>query len=113
MGNFKGHALPGSLFLISGMWWAVKYSLWYATRRNKSAGAARLTTRAAQHRLEIIEGATMLFCSVVGEFHRNLLMITIYLLNNTTSYLDIDINLFVLNAFMCVCVRNASRTVHS
>ncbi|XP_017334605.1 transmembrane protein 45A isoform X2 [Ictalurus punctatus] len=66
MGSFKGHALPGSMLLISGVWWAVKYSLWYAIRRNKSAGAARLTTRATQHRLEIVEGAMMLFFAIVG-----------------------------------------------
>lgn len=68
MGSFKGHALPGSILLISGVWWAVKYSLWYAIRRNKSAGAARLTTRATQHRLEIVEGAMMLFFAIVGKF---------------------------------------------
>lgn len=56
------------MLLISGVWWAVKYSLWYAIRRNKSAGAARLTTRATQHRLEIVEGAMMLFFAIVGKF---------------------------------------------
>ncbi|XP_072539149.1 transmembrane protein 45A isoform X2 [Salminus brasiliensis] len=66
MGNFKGHALPGSFFLIAGLWWAVKYSLWYATRRNKSAGAGRITTRAMQHRLEITEGAVTLCFSLIG-----------------------------------------------
>ncbi|XP_030647733.1 transmembrane protein 45A [Chanos chanos] len=66
MGNFKGHALPGSFFLISGLWWAGKYSLWYATRRNKSAGAGRLTTRATQRRVEIFEGAVMVSFSVIG-----------------------------------------------
>ncbi|XP_026854661.2 transmembrane protein 45A [Electrophorus electricus] len=66
MGNFKGHALPGSFFLIAGLWWAVKHSLWYTTRRNRSVGAGRLATRALQHRLEIIEGAVMLSFSVIG-----------------------------------------------
>uniref|UniRef100_A0AAY4DY28 Transmembrane protein 45B n=1 Tax=Denticeps clupeoides TaxID=299321 RepID=A0AAY4DY28_9TELE len=42
MGSFQGHALPGSFFLIVAQWWAVKYSLWYATRRKKSASAGRM-----------------------------------------------------------------------
>ncbi|CAO2635637.1 Transmembrane protein 45B [Lemmus lemmus] len=29
MANFKGHALPGSFFLIFGLWWSVKYPLKY------------------------------------------------------------------------------------
>ncbi|XP_062853132.1 transmembrane protein 45A [Trichomycterus rosablanca] len=66
MGNFKGHALPGSFFLMGGLWWAVKHSLWYVTRRNRNAGAGRLATRATQHRLEIIEGAVILSFSVIG-----------------------------------------------
>ncbi|KAG9349340.1 hypothetical protein JZ751_027783 [Albula glossodonta] len=64
MGSFKGHALPGSFFLIVGLWWAGKFSFWYATRRKKSAG--HLTSRAAQRRLEVIEGATILSFSVIG-----------------------------------------------
>ncbi|XP_036397172.1 transmembrane protein 45A-like [Megalops cyprinoides] len=64
MGNFKGHALPGTLFLIVGLWWAGKFSLWYATRRNKGAG--RLTSRAAQRRLEVIEGSVILSFSMIG-----------------------------------------------
>uniref|UniRef100_A0A4W4EDP7 Transmembrane protein 45B n=1 Tax=Electrophorus electricus TaxID=8005 RepID=A0A4W4EDP7_ELEEL len=27
MANFKGHALPGSFFLLFGLWWSVKYPL--------------------------------------------------------------------------------------
>lgn len=66
MGSFQGHALPGSFFLIAGLWWATKYSLWYATRRNRSAGAGRLATRVLQRRMEIIEGAVVLVFSVIG-----------------------------------------------
>ncbi|KAG5833664.1 transmembrane protein 45A-like [Anguilla rostrata] len=64
MGNFKGHALPGSMFLMVGLWWAGKSSFWYAARRKKSAGL--LTSRAAQRRLEVIEGVTILSFSVIG-----------------------------------------------
>lgn len=68
MGSFKGHALPGSFFLIAGLWWAGKYSLWYATLRNKSLGSTstRLASRSTQRRLEVIEGSVTLFFSVIG-----------------------------------------------
>ncbi|XP_028301176.1 transmembrane protein 45A [Gouania willdenowi] len=66
MGSFKGHALPGSFFLVAGIWWAGKYSLWYATRRNKHIGSTRLTSRASQRRMEIFESSVMIFFSVVG-----------------------------------------------
>ncbi|KAJ8255520.1 hypothetical protein COCON_G00193840 [Conger conger] len=64
MGNFKGHALPGSMFLVVGLWWAGKSSFWYATRSKLSA--AHLSSRAVQRRLEVIEGATILSFSVIG-----------------------------------------------
>ncbi|XP_078115933.1 transmembrane protein 45A [Sander vitreus] len=66
MGSFKGHALPGSFFLVAGIWWTGKHSLWHATRRNKSIGSTRLASRASQRRLEIIESSVVLFFSFVG-----------------------------------------------
>lgn len=66
MGSFKGHALPGSFFLVAGIWWTVKFSLWHATRRNKSLGSTRLASRASQRRLEIVESSIILFFSLVG-----------------------------------------------
>ncbi|CAN9500250.1 unnamed protein product [Ophioblennius macclurei] len=66
MGSFKGHALPGSFFLVAGIWWAGKYSLWHATRRSKSVGSTRLASRASQRRLEMVESAVILFFSLVG-----------------------------------------------
>ncbi|CAJ1059884.1 transmembrane protein 45A [Xyrichtys novacula] len=66
MGSFKGHALPGSFFLVAGIWWTGKHCLWYATRRNKNIGSTRLSSRASQRRLEIIESSVVLFFSVVG-----------------------------------------------
>ncbi|KAG8003486.1 Transmembrane protein 45B [Nibea albiflora] len=66
MGSFKGHALPGSFFLVAGIWWAGKYSLWHATRRNKNIGSTRLASRASQRRLEIIESSVILFFSFFG-----------------------------------------------
>ncbi|XP_036401902.1 transmembrane protein 45A-like [Megalops cyprinoides] len=64
MGNFKGHALPGSFFLIAGLWWAGKFSFCYATRSNKSVGF--LASKARQRYLEVIEASVMLFFSVTG-----------------------------------------------
>ncbi|XP_077390454.1 transmembrane protein 45A [Festucalex cinctus] len=66
MGSFKGHALPGSFFLLIGVWWTAKYSLWHATRRNKSIGSTRLSGRAMQRRLELVESSLFLFFSLVG-----------------------------------------------
>uniref|UniRef100_W5MX84 Transmembrane protein 45a n=1 Tax=Lepisosteus oculatus TaxID=7918 RepID=W5MX84_LEPOC len=65
MGNFKGHALPGSFFLIAGLWWTVKSSLWHTTRRNKST--VPLASRAVQRRLEVIEAAVILAFALIGE----------------------------------------------
>lgn len=66
MGSFKGHALPGSFFLVAGIWWTGKHCLWYTTRRNKNIGSTRLSSRASQRRLEIIESSVVLFFSVIG-----------------------------------------------
>ncbi|XP_034736720.1 transmembrane protein 45A [Etheostoma cragini] len=66
MGSFKGHALPGCFFLVAGIWWTGKHSLWHATRRNKNIGSTRLASRASQRRLEIAESSVILFCSFVG-----------------------------------------------
>ncbi|KAK5907820.1 hypothetical protein CesoFtcFv8_005630 [Champsocephalus esox] len=63
MGSFKGHALPGSFFLLAGVWWTVKHSLYFSSRRTKSL---RTSSRAAQRRLEVVEGSAVLLCSVVG-----------------------------------------------
>nr|XP_015217021.1 PREDICTED: transmembrane protein 45A [Lepisosteus oculatus] len=65
MGNFKGHALPGSFFLIAGLWWTVKSSLWHTTRRNKST--VPLASRAVQRRLEVIEAAVILAFALIEE----------------------------------------------
>lgn len=70
MGSFKGHALPGMFFLIVGLWWAGKYSLWNVTRRNKNLGSTRLANRATQRRLELMEGSVVLFFSVVGKHQK-------------------------------------------
>ncbi|XP_006873135.1 PREDICTED: transmembrane protein 45B [Chrysochloris asiatica] len=61
MANFKGHALPGSFFLIVGLWWSVKYPFKYIHQKGKSSH---------QHhnypRVEIIEAAVRTLFSIIG-----------------------------------------------
>ncbi|KAK6485423.1 transmembrane protein 45A-like [Huso huso] len=64
MGNFKGHALPGSFFLIVGLWWSVKFSLWHASRRNNNA--CHLASKITYRRLEVIEASVILLFALVG-----------------------------------------------
>ncbi|NXT40318.1 TM45B protein, partial [Pelecanoides urinatrix] len=64
MGNFKGHALPGSFFLLFGLWWSVKYPLKYACRKNKNA--CYLGSRAGFQRLEFVEGIIKVVFALIG-----------------------------------------------
>ncbi|NWR52529.1 TM45B protein, partial [Regulus satrapa] len=64
MGNFKGHALPGSFFLLFGLWWSVKYPLKYACRKNKNA--CYLGSRAGFQRLECVEGIIKAVFALIG-----------------------------------------------
>ncbi|XP_064338293.1 transmembrane protein 45B isoform X2 [Camelus dromedarius] len=61
MANFKGHALPGSFFLIVGLWWSVKYPLKYFHRKGKSSQLTHY-----YQRLEITEAAIRTLFSVIG-----------------------------------------------
>jgi len=65
MGNFKGHALPGSFFLLFGLWWSVKYPLKYVCRKNKSA--CYLGSRAGFQRLEFVEGIIKAVFALIGK----------------------------------------------
>nr|XP_033773237.1 transmembrane protein 45B-like isoform X2 [Geotrypetes seraphini] len=62
MANFKGHALPGSFFLMFGLWWSVKYPLKYLSRRVKTNCRPSLFYQ----RLELIEGLIKIICSLIG-----------------------------------------------
>ncbi|KFO61578.1 Transmembrane protein 45B, partial [Corvus brachyrhynchos] len=62
MANFKGHALPGSFFLLFGLWWSVKYPLQYLSQKvNKKS----YRTSCFQ-RVDAIEGGIKIFFSLVG-----------------------------------------------
>ncbi|XP_037697882.1 transmembrane protein 45B [Choloepus didactylus] len=61
MANFKGHALPGSFFLIVGLWWSIKYPFKYFHQKKKKDQLTR-----QYQRLEIIEAAIRLLFSIIG-----------------------------------------------
>ncbi|XP_032820556.1 transmembrane protein 45B [Petromyzon marinus] len=76
MGNFKGHALPGSFFILFAVWWAIKYPLRYRWRQRKLGGGGGgggggptglpASCVASENRLDIIEGAVKTVFSIVG-----------------------------------------------
>ncbi|NXP27045.1 TM45B protein, partial [Scytalopus superciliaris] len=62
MANFKGHALPGSFFLLFGLWWSVKYPVQYLSQRaNKKSPRIDFVQR-----MDAIEGALKIFFALVG-----------------------------------------------
>ncbi|XP_054830267.1 transmembrane protein 45A [Eublepharis macularius] len=64
MGNFKGHALPGSFFLLFGLWWSVKYPLKYVCRKKKNTSP--LGSKAGFQRLEFTEGIIKAVFALIG-----------------------------------------------
>ncbi|CAB1316007.1 unnamed protein product [Coregonus sp. 'balchen'] len=64
MANFKGHALPGSCFLLLGLCWSVKYPLQHCWRRRQPKGSQKLPL--FFNRIDLIEGALMIFFAFVG-----------------------------------------------
>ncbi|XP_075765785.1 transmembrane protein 45B-like [Pelodiscus sinensis] len=62
MANFKGHALPGSFFLLFGLWWSVKYPLRYLSEKvNKKSHRSQ-----CYQRLEVIEGVAKIIFALIG-----------------------------------------------
>uniref|UniRef100_A0A8C3WKR1 Transmembrane protein 45A n=1 Tax=Catagonus wagneri TaxID=51154 RepID=A0A8C3WKR1_9CETA len=64
MGNFKGHALPGTFFYIMGIWWATKSIMKYAFKKHKRT--SYLGSKALLHRIEILEGTVLFGMAVIG-----------------------------------------------
>uniref|UniRef100_A0A672K5K8 Transmembrane protein 45B n=1 Tax=Sinocyclocheilus grahami TaxID=75366 RepID=A0A672K5K8_SINGR len=58
MANFKGHALPGTFFLLFGLWWSIKY-LQHGDRD-------RQMHTVLFNRIDLIEGALKIFFAFVG-----------------------------------------------
>ncbi|NXC28155.1 TM45B protein, partial [Campylorhamphus procurvoides] len=67
MANFKGHALPGSFFLVFGLWWSVKYPLQYLSQRAKKKSHRIHSFQ----RMDVVEGGLKIFFALVGKvvFH--------------------------------------------
>lgn len=65
MGNFKGHALPGSCLFILGIWWTIKCILKYAFKKQKRT--SYLDSKALFRRIEILEGIVLVGMALTGE----------------------------------------------
>uniref|UniRef100_A0A8C5RZY2 Transmembrane protein 45A n=1 Tax=Laticauda laticaudata TaxID=8630 RepID=A0A8C5RZY2_LATLA len=63
MGNFKGHALPGSFFLLFGLWWSVKYPFRYFYQKRKNI---YLSSKAGFQRLEFTEAIIKVVFALIG-----------------------------------------------
>ncbi|XP_028840110.1 transmembrane protein 45B [Denticeps clupeoides] len=64
MANFKGHALPGSFFLLFGLWWSVKYPLRHCWKHRQQRNRQKLP--AFFSRVDLIEGVLKIFFAFVG-----------------------------------------------
>lgn len=63
MANFKGHALPGSFFLLFGLWWSVKYPLQYLSQKaNKKSHRTYCFQR-----VDAIEGGVKIVFALIGK----------------------------------------------
>ncbi|NXG23661.1 TM45B protein, partial [Grallaria varia] len=62
MANFKGHALPGSFFLLFGLWWSVKYPLRYLSQAANKKSRRICCFR----RVDAVEGATKIVFALIG-----------------------------------------------
>ncbi|KAJ8402158.1 hypothetical protein AAFF_G00370230 [Aldrovandia affinis] len=64
MANFKGHALPGTFFLLFGLWWSVKYPLRQRWRKAQPGGRHKLPQ--VFNRMDFVEGVLKIFFAFVG-----------------------------------------------
>ncbi|VCW97593.1 unnamed protein product [Gulo gulo] len=64
MGSFKGHALPGTFFIIMGIWWTIKCIMKYAFKKHKRT--SYLGSKALFHRIEIFEGIVLIGMAITG-----------------------------------------------
>lgn len=66
MGSFKGHALPGTFFIIMALWWSTKGILKYIFRKQKRT--CYLGSKALFRRAEILEGTVLVCMALTGEW---------------------------------------------
>nr|XP_020647436.1 transmembrane protein 45B-like [Pogona vitticeps] len=62
MANFKGHALPGSFFLLFGLWWSVKSVLKHHSKKLNKNGRVH----PGFDQVEIIEGVVKVIFATIG-----------------------------------------------
>ncbi|OXB57346.1 hypothetical protein ASZ78_007668, partial [Callipepla squamata] len=62
MANFKGHALPGSFFLVFGLWWSVKYPLRYLSQKASKKSQKNYFFQ----RMDAIEGGVKITFALIG-----------------------------------------------
>lgn len=66
MANFKGHALPGTFFLLFGFWWSVKYPLRHSWKKRQHG--TRQSLPLFFNRMDLIEGSLKIFFAFVGKW---------------------------------------------
>uniref|UniRef100_A0A8C2D3A0 Transmembrane protein 45B n=1 Tax=Cyprinus carpio TaxID=7962 RepID=A0A8C2D3A0_CYPCA len=68
MANFKGHALPGTFFLLFGLWWSIKYSFRQIQRKKERqhGDRNRQMHTVLFSRIDLIEGALKIFFAFAG-----------------------------------------------
>ncbi|KAM4828294.1 transmembrane protein 45B-like [Thomomys bottae] len=104
MANFKGHALPGSFFLIIGVWCSVRFPLKYFHQKGKKN---RLSQQ--QQRIEITEAAVRIFFCVIWSrdfpHHNQILQGNIFHVSHTNYSADIlfDVEVAAPRAAKQVC----------
>lgn len=64
MANFKGHALPGSFFLLFGLWWSVKTPWRQCCRQRCRLGGNKISP--VVKKIDLIEGILKVFFAFVG-----------------------------------------------
>ncbi|KAL4677195.1 hypothetical protein H8957_008260 [Semnopithecus entellus] len=64
MGNFRGHALPGTFFFIMGLWWCTMSTLKYIFKKQKRT--CYLGSKTLFCRLEILEGIIIVGMALTG-----------------------------------------------
>ncbi|ERE74989.1 transmembrane protein 45A-like protein [Cricetulus griseus] len=64
MGSFKGHALPGTFFILMGFWWSTKVILKYVYK--KQTRTCYLSSKTFLRRAEIWEGVVAIIMALTG-----------------------------------------------
>ncbi|ETE61188.1 Transmembrane protein 45B [Ophiophagus hannah] len=102
MGEFMGHVITGSFFLLFGLWWSVKYSLKHISRTRKKNTYIQRNFK----RVEITEGAVKVFLGLVGFLFKYHISLRPMLDQHTHAMLLMAIFAAVATCFIQVFVRD-------